>query len=270
MTEPEQTGCVICHRRQPRHGFTCDADVDRMIRDLGEIIRLHGLLGDQPDEPETPWTVLQLRPRKDGEKRWVREPGHDPVSAELPTHANGAAVGGQHVSGSREAPLPVRVDTIDLTLPANVSPLRPDRRGVIWIDDQTGRVSAATILDTWARDWADGRGLGEYLPAATVPALAAWLANRTDWAGEHHPAIDEYAKEIRDLLGALRAAVGETSDKMRLGPCPVMLDDGPCGAGLYGSPWVDIVECPRCATRWEKRQWFVLGAAIRQAKADAA
>lgn len=264
------TGCVLCRRRRPRRGFVCDPDVNRMIRDLGEIVRLHARLGGQPDEPEAPWMVLQLRLRHDGSMRWVREPGHDPVVAELPTHANGAATSGQHVSGSREAPLPIRVDTIDLTLHANVSALRPDRRGTVYSGDQIGRLSAATVLDTWTRDWADSRQLDEHLPPATVQALASWLANRIPWAAEYHPAVDEYAKEIRDLLGALRAADGETSDRTYLGPCPVMLDDGPCSARLYASPWVDIVECPRCATRWEKRQWFVLGAAIRQMQAEAA
>jgi hypothetical protein len=270
VSEEATVSCVICHRRKATTGLVCDHDLGRVRGDLADIVILYAQLGDDPTERDTPWTVTQYRRRADGTLRAVQEPGHDPVGAKLPTHVGPRATSGQRVSGSREAPIPVRLEIVDLTLAAAPDALAPDRRGIVYADDQTGRVSIATTLGSWVRDWIDERGEGEHEPVPTVATLVGWLDARLGWACDRHPAVDEFATEIRELVGALRHAVGQTSDRMRLGPCPVMLDTGPCGAGLYGSPWVDIVECPRCATRWERRQWFVLGAAIQQAQAEAA
>lgn len=231
MTEPEIVPCVICRRRFPRDGYVCEGDRTWLHTAMVEIPKLYGRL-----------------------------------PASLAAGGNAA----EKVSGSREAPLPLRVDVLDLMLPSDLDPLVPDVRGTVYIDDQAGRVSVATVLDGWVRDWCEVRESGEGLPVPTVAVLAGWLDVRLDWACDDHPAIDEFAKEIRDLLAAMRAAVGESGDKMVLGPCPAMGDRGPCGATLSGSPWLDVVECPRCRTRWDRRQWLVLGAAIQQAKAEAA
>lgn len=138
--------------------------------------------------------------------------------------AHGSGGGSQRVSGSHEPPLPLRVDILDLTLPANQGARSLNARGALGLDDdQIGTLSAATILDTWARDWIDSLPkMGEHLPAATVPALVAWLRIRVNDACDKHPAIDEFVDEMRDLAAALRRATGGVN------PRPQPCDGVPC------------------------------------------
>lgn len=113
------------------------------------------------------------------------------------------------VSGTREKPLGVKVAALDLMLPArHIRPIR-DIYG-----DQTGAQPVAVLLDSWVRDWAELRG--EHLPAPTVSNLAAWLDIRLDWACDEHPAIDDYAREVRGALSACLAAIDALPAKPEL------------------------------------------------------
>lgn len=224
MTVLYATLCVICGRREPRAGLVCDADFSRVRADLAEIPDLH---------------------------------------ADLPAALIPERGAGQAVTGSREAPLPIRLDVVDLALPARHAPVRD------WWQDQTGYLSVATVLDSWALDWLGTRAQGECRPEPRVQTLAGWLDARLPWACDYHHAVDEFARDLSDLTAALRAIVGEATDREYLGPCPVMRASGhPCGGRLSGSPWVEVVECPRCSTRWERRKWLLLGAAIQQQQAE--
>jgi hypothetical protein len=136
------------------------------------------------------------------------------------THGTGS--GGQRVSGSFEAPLPLRVDILDLTLPANQGARRLCARGYLGLDDdQVGTLSASTILDTWARDWLT-YDIPGHLPRPTVPILVAWLRVRVEDACNVHPGIDEFAGEMRDLRDALRRATGGATIR------PQRCDGVPC------------------------------------------
>jgi len=259
--------CVIDQRRQYERAAVCNGCRTWLDRTLVEIVELYALL---------------------------------PANL-LPGQAHG-----QRVSGSREAPLPLRVDPLDLMMPAAtgavhdemvpsyvIVPVEVD----IWLratpdvndyefetvimrqrqirvdakgkpimrpsDSQVGAVSVASVLDSWARDWADVRDMGETLPAPTVVELAKWLGHRTDWACDHHAAVDDYADEIRRLYGALKAAVGLKSDRVYVGPCPITDDKGTCGAALTADPYLDIIRCPRCDTMWSRDKWLWLGMTIR-------
>lgn len=138
------------------------------------------------------------------------------IPAAMHPGSNGA---GQRVSGSREAPLPLRVDVLDLTMPAREPTPTPQARR--WPEDHTGAMSAATVLDQWARDWLSYGAPGR-LPEPDVGPLVSWLRVRLEWACDHHPAIDEFAGELRDLLSTLRRTVGGTSPK------PQRCDGVPC------------------------------------------
>lgn len=123
---------------------------------------------------------------------------------------------GQRVSGSREPALPVRVTVVDLTMPARVGVVHDPNH------DQTGHPGVASVLDCWVRDWRGYRRAGEGLPTPTAPELFGWLAVRLDWACDVHPAIDEFASEMRALVAALHAAAG--AGQARPEPC----DGVPC------------------------------------------
>ncbi|MES2155863.1 MAG: hypothetical protein V4510_12075 [bacterium] len=144
---------------------------------------------------------------------------------------------GQRVTGSREAPLPLRVDALDLGMPARAGQIHDD------LGDQTGMPSVASVLDSWVRDWRDTRARGEAAPLPTVVTLARWLTDRLDWACDHHGAIDEFAGELHRLTRALRGTLGLYEVR------PALLD-APCSRcdarALHRLPGEDRVECGAC------------------------
>jgi hypothetical protein len=121
---------------------------------------------------------------------------------------------GPRVTGSHDAPLPLNVDALDLTLPARAGTIH-DRYG-----DQTGHQSVAAVLDDWVRDWRDQRGRGEGLPVSTVGVLVGWLTVRLDEACVDHPAIDEFAADMRRLRRTLRQVGGDGPERPERLPAP--------------------------------------------------
>lgn len=196
--------CVICQRRPYERAQVCEGDRAWLAILPGTVAELYALL------PE----------------------------ALLP-----AASGGPKVSGSREAPLPLAVDALDLTLPARAGTVH-DPHG-----DQVGHQPVATILDTWVRDWAGMRGEG--LPEPTVPTLTRWLAHRTEWACNSHIAVDEYADEMRALVRTLRIVTGTARYVDRLpAPCP------DCDLlSLIRQDGADHVECTECRRLWTEDEY---------------
>lgn len=206
--------CVICQRREVRTGMVCDPDRTRLARTLDEIVELYALL------PE------QLAPGQSA---------------------------GERVSGSREAPLPLRVDPLDLTMPA------PTGRQ-LWtavsdkLGDQIGHLSVASILDSWVRDWR-GSIAASGNPGTTVVELAGWLRIWLEAACQDHPAIDEFGIEMFALAAALRRTCGLVE------PLPALLD-AVCARcdnlSLHRLPGEDRIECGVCGRRLtedEYGQW---------------
>lgn len=195
---------------------------------------------------------------------------------EYPWQVSAGAVPGQsnapRVGGSREAPVPISVDSTDLLADARVLNLArrydPDRREYVvpFPEDQIGNLPAATILDGWCRDFAETRR--ESTPEPNVTTQCRYLTDRLDWAFTDHPAVDEFAAEIGDLWHALRRATGRTE------PRPELCEEVPCKAcdlkALYRYPGSEYVECDcgQLYTEDEYRTWVALVSA--QAKRHAA
>ena len=204
--------CVIDGTTELESGQVCHRCELREAQRLADIVRMHAQLGA------------------------FLEPGTTAV---------------QRVSGSREAPLPLRVDALDLAAPARVVAIRG------YFDDQMGEISVATVLDSWVRDWIDVRDRGENLPVPVVARLGNWLSMRLDWACMDHPAIDEYSDEIGSLWYALRRTTGDMPPKPE--PCGGV----PCKRcdlrALYrendGSGDVRCGSCRHVITGEEYHQW---------------
>lgn len=158
---------------------------------------------------------------------------------------------GARVSGSRTPPLPVRLEPLSLR----------------------GRGGIITILATWETDWRDRAGL------AVIPARAgreqlldsdqaladviAFLRRQLGWAIAYHPAVDEFAGEVRAIVQECHRAVGALENHMRIGSCPAVDDDGrPCGRPLHADPYSDWITCDRCGATWSRDQWLMLGRAM--------
>jgi hypothetical protein len=96
----------------------------------------------------------------------------------------------------------VAVDALDLSLPSRGAEAVRDPHG-----DQTGHQPVAVVLDLWVRDWQETRARREGLPVPTVPELVRWLRHWLEWACDEHPAVDEFAAEVRETLAALRGVL---------------------------------------------------------------
>jgi Zn ribbon nucleic-acid-binding protein len=140
----------------------------------------------------------------------------------------------------------VAVDALDLSLPSRGAEAVRDPHG-----DQTGHQPVAVVLDQWVRDWQETRARREGLPVPTVPELVRWLRHRLEWACDEHPAVDEFAAEVRETLAALRGVLGLTRLRHRLpAPCPdcemltLVREDGG-----------DYVECGACHRLWTEDEY---------------
>ncbi len=175
----------------------------------------------------------------------------------LPELVVPGAHGGDGRSKNPEAPLPFTVDPMDLTAPWQLpqGPLRLGRLGAN-AGDQIGHLPVVASLGTWVRDWIAIRDLGESGPESTVPAMAAWLAVRTEWAVENHGAVDEYADEMVQLRGLLWALTGRPTVDERPKPLPV-----PCPRCRHMSLTRradDYVQCewPDCQRVFRPEEWL--------------
>lgn len=214
------TACVVCEERDPDHPLLACA------RCAG---RLSGALR------QIPVLVDELR----GQGVEVDVFAADPVAVSLPAGPIGGAATGPRGTGTRERALPIRIDATDILLGVNHGARRLLARGALGLDDdQVGHLSAATILDGWARDWASY--LGHHVPTPQVPLLCAWLSDRLPWALEHHPALDEFAADVGDLLRTLYGLCGHGSARPKVmeAPCPG------CGLATLVQPFPDAyIEC---------------------------
>lgn len=228
---PRHGGCTVCpvtrpdtDPRQPNTPPVCDGDRALLDRWLAEIARLH----DQLTEPEQPVLNQRMYERYGveylkGNRREVVSLGTvwaDPVTAVggvAPINSRSKA---PTVSGSRERPIPIRTDLHDLTSPARGANLT--QAGRMFPDDHLGHISAATVLDGWVRSWRDTLWPGHHLPGSGVTELVKWLRARLEDACDRYPIIDEFAGEIRNLRGSLRAMAGESD------PQPERCDGVPC------------------------------------------
>jgi hypothetical protein len=98
-----------------------------------------------------------------------------------------------------EAPLPLAADPLDLAGRGTTATISDGDH------DQVGAVAVASILDSWAQDWASC--LDEALPDPSVDALVSWLSRRLPWALDHHPAIDAFAAELTVELYTCRSVL---------------------------------------------------------------
>lgn len=155
---------------------------------------------------------------------------------------------GDRVSGSREAPIPVRLEPLSLRA----------RGGIV------------TMLGTWEADWRIERGLSaapeRTHDAHSLAGLVLFLRMQLEWACQSHPAIDEFAGDVHQITRSCYAALGLTSTAMQIGDCPVVLaDDGEvCGRRLYADPYADVIRCTWCRAQWERPRWMMLGQMLRE------
>lgn len=228
--------------RLPNRPPVCDGDRRLLDSHLWEIPDLYERLPHEQPAPGNATYAVQL---PSGDIQWR---GVNPLADVLPAAPVPGPSKQPRVSGSKERPAPTSLERIDLMLPARQSTRTLFARGVMGIDDdQVGTLSAATILDTWVRDWRDSLWPDHQLPASSVPDLALWLRNRVDEACDKHPAIDEFAAEMKDLRYALRRQLGETEAQPETEPYKgVACQKCDLRGVLMRKPGSEYIECRSC------------------------
>lgn len=199
------TACVVCEDRDPDHPLLacarCAGRLSGALRQIPVLVdELHGLGYVERDTGER-----RAADGGPGGRGW------DPVANVFPSGPVPGASTGPRAGGTRERSLPIRVDPTDLLARPRYGSLLVAARSP-WPDDQIGHLPVAATLDFWVRDWADTRGEG--LPDIStrtvrpVALLCGWLEVRLDWALRDHLALDEFARDVSDLLGALWGLAG--------------------------------------------------------------
>jgi hypothetical protein len=132
-----------------------------------------------------------------------------------------------------------------------------------------GTHTPLATLDFWVQDWAGY--LEQELPEPTVTTMVFWLAARLPWACDSHPAVDDFAADLRDMTGQLRAFEGKDRGEP-VGRCPRLIGEERCNTPLYVDPYVDEIQCTRCRQNWKRRdgEWMHLRAQQLSAGVEAA
>jgi hypothetical protein len=262
VSDEERTGsCVICQTRDPLPELApacgpCRSRLAGQLRDIPQLVE--ELRGEVPSD------FYQ------GEERIEEKADHlVDLDGELAAvvrverlhvlGVNAGAIAGQsnapRVQGSREAPIPINVDRLDLLGPA-------DPRTVHDISgDQIGYPSAATVLDGWCAMFAEERR--ESTPKPEVATQSRWLLDRLDELFKH-PAVDECAKEIGDLWHTLRRACGLTMPQPELCtgiPCRRVDCDMKTLWKIPGSDWIECASCGLLLSQDDYASWCRLLAA---------
>jgi len=114
--------------------------------------------------------------------------------------------------------------------------------GTDWMDWRQGSDMFGT-LTSWIRDWCDVYALAGP-KRADLTSITGWLRAHLPHAANSHPAITDFASEIRTLAQRGRRLAGEVSDRGQRYPCPT--DE--CGRTLYVrmDDLEAYVHCPRC------------------------
>ena len=226
MTDEQPTGdCTCCRRRDAYEGYACGPCRSRLRTWLLEIPDLWGQLLAEPLAP------------------------------------SGSPGKGGPVTGSRERPIPIRVDLFDLT--------HPGAAAYVQGDDQVGHIPVWVTLESWARDWSTYRAMGEH-SGVGVADICRWMRERVDEMCDEHPAIDECYRDIRSLRGALLAQLGQVDipDYKKGVPCRQ------CNALALvrrnGEDFIECGECPAVLTPGEYDAWVRLMAAAAKKMEKAA
>ncbi|MFD7410639.1 hypothetical protein [Kitasatospora purpeofusca] len=151
--------------------------------------------------------------------------------------------------GPVEAPLPIHLEALNLQAAGGI----------------------ATVLVTWVGDWCDHLGwAAPAMPARPRAQLAeaaeavGFLRRNLLWACSEHPAVDDFATEIRQLHGAAQRITAPVEPPHVLGRHPA--DPGAaeaCGGRLEMRPGGTTVRCTRCSTAWGPLEWLGLRRAIQ-------
>ncbi len=248
--------CVVCvGHLHDEDRQTCVECLGQVRRDLADILNLFALLPDQL-EHRAGQTALSLlapgsvgafwRDREDG-SRLDRTPWrppqrlrHEPLmwSSDPAEQAEQAAEVGW-VSGSANP------------------------------NQASDPPSVAYELGQWEDDWRSLRGEPAATEEGTVMGAVGYLSRRAGWAADHHPAFDDFAREVAGLRSRLEVVTSMDSRPLVSAEVSCLPCERENGAVVkLRRQWTDdgLADewmCPRCRTACTPREfWVALHAAL--------
>ncbi|MEE1813514.1 hypothetical protein PUR59_00415 [Streptomyces sp. SP18ES09] len=157
--------------------------------------------------------------------------------------ARGSSSGGPAVAGSKTAPIPCRLDVLNL---------------------RTAAGPALAPLETWVRDWAEAgyAEIGERgSSVARVTHACRTLRFNLTRAVNQHPAVEEFAGEMASIWRTLsRTVTGESAPRRIAVTCP-------CEQTLRITLDTRGETCPRCGAEYGHSEVLRLPLAERRAAA---
>ena len=175
----------------------------------------------------------------------------------------GSGAGGR----STERPLGIRIDALDLVAGFDVLPqleswerlFREDYRLTKYgeISGQRARVVSVVMPAHDGRSIPPQIAISGYI-SGTVTFLLQWLPRIC----EDHPAVDEFAHELRQLHRQAQAASGQSPRTSWNVTCPTDTDRGECGnkLRLNGEDFDGHVTCRQCKTTWPVQRLLLVAA----------
>ncbi|WP_052720212.1 hypothetical protein [Actinoplanes rectilineatus] len=207
LTRPDRTP------RTPHDPPVCDSDralLGRWLTEIGhlwaDLLNEEPVIVDQRTYQRSGVEYLKNNQRRTVSLGTAWADPLAPLGGVAPINSRSRA---PHVTGSRERPIPISAAAFDLKQPARV----PGLTDQAIPEDQSGHLSAPTILDGWARHIRDNVYGADQLPAPTVPELLTWLRARINRICDHYEQLADFATAVRNLRGALRAATGQTEPR---------------------------------------------------------
>ncbi|MFI5992480.1 hypothetical protein ACIBAC_11585 [Streptomyces sp. NPDC051362] len=158
-------------------------------------------------------------------------------------------------SGSKTPPIPPRLEVLALVGPGGVAARLRD------IEDAWRKALAWTV--------APWRGS----PAQAVPEHVQFLANNLPWACDAYESVGQDIDDLRRLHAECSAIVNDKPryGNVKIGLCPVLIEDRRCGEQLYASARSYKTSCSTCLVRWEgDAEWRQLRAAQESMLAELA
>ncbi|MEW2518152.1 hypothetical protein [Actinacidiphila alni] len=155
----------------------------------------------------------------------------------VPLGSNWPRGNGSHGTQA-EAPMPLAEEPLVLRGPGGIVGVLEDWRTALHTD----------------RGWPPPRLAPGVEPRvhAAVKALTAALP----WIAAEWPAAGEFAREIADLYRSVTSITSPAERPgVRVGHCPNIVEDQPCGAVLRLERGEDTIVCPWCESSFPQRLW---------------
>jgi predicted RNA-binding Zn-ribbon protein involved in translation (DUF1610 family) len=156
-------------------------------------------------------------------------------------------------TGSRVPPIPANAEVLNLAATGGVA----TRLQVI--EDAWRQTLGWTVTP-----WRGNAG-------QSLPKQVEFLTNNLGWACERYAEVGQDVEEIRRVHAECTAALSPDRriGPIRIGACPVLTIDGPCGRQLTASTRKEAIKCQGCGTEWPDREaWEKLRDALRGAPGE--